>query len=137
MSDLLFKDECYAIVGACFEVYNELGPGFLEAVYHEALGFEFADRGIPFVSKPQLVVRFKTRVLTTEYESDFLCFDQIVIEIKATNATAPKHEAQLIHYLKATGMSLGLLVNFGHYPDLYYKRFVRTQRLSNLQTDSR
>jgi GxxExxY protein len=137
MSDLLFKDECFAIIGACFEVYNELGPGFLEAVYHEALEFELADRGIPFVSKPQLLVRFKTRVLTTEYESDFLCFDRIVLEIKATHATVAKHEAQLIHYLKATGMSLGLLVNFGQYPDLYYKRFVRTQRLNELQPDSR
>jgi GxxExxY protein len=137
MSELLFKDESYAIIGACIEVYNELGPGFLEAVYHEALEYEVADRGIVFLSKPQLVIRFKQRVLTTPYEADFLCYEQIVLEIKATRETAQKHEAQLIHYLKATGLSLGMLINFGHHPDLQYKRFVRTQRASELQADSR
>jgi GxxExxY protein len=132
MSDVILKDESYAIVGACFEVYNDLGPGFLEAVYHEALEYELSDRGIPFISKPKLIVRFKQRLLTTPYEADFLCFNQIVVELKAVVETVRKHEAQLIHYLKATNQPLGMLVNFGSYPDLYYKRFVRTGLASQI-----
>ncbi len=126
MGELILKDESYAIMWACFEVYKELGPGFLEAVYHEALEHELTDRGIPHVSKPRLAVKFKDRLLTTPYEADFLCFDQITLELKAVREIAPKHEAQLIHYLRTLDVSLGILLNFGHYPDLQYKRFVRT-----------
>jgi GxxExxY protein len=127
MSELILKDESFAVIGACFEVYNELGPGFLEAVYHEALEHEFADRGVPFTSKPRLLIRFKSHTLTTPYEADFLCFEQIVLEIKSARDVDPKHEAQIIHYLRATDLQLGILVNFGHHPDLQYKRFARTK----------
>jgi GxxExxY protein len=106
VSELILKDESFAVMGACFEVYNELGPGFLEAVYHEALEHEFAERGIPFVSKPRLLIRFKTHTLTTPYEADFLCFEQIVLEIKSARETEPKHESQLIHYLEPRTSSL-------------------------------
>jgi GxxExxY protein len=81
----------------------------------------------PFVSKPRLLIRFKTHTLTTPYEADFLCFEQIVLEIKSARETEPKHESQLIHYLRATDFQLGILVNFGHYSDLQYKRFARTK----------
>ncbi|HYO24154.1 MAG TPA: GxxExxY protein [Lacipirellulaceae bacterium] len=130
MKELILKDESYAVLGACFEVYNHLGPGFLEAVYHEALEYEFSDRGIPFVSKPRLSITFKSRVMATPYEADFICYGEIVLEIKATHASIARHEAQLIHYLRATDLRLGILVNFGQYPDLYYKRFARTKGAS-------
>jgi GxxExxY protein len=134
MSELIFKDECYAIVGAAFAVYNELGPGFLEAVYHEAMEFELADRGIRFVSKPPLLVHYRDRVLSTPYEADFLCYEQIVVELKGVRESHPNHEAQLIHYLKAANLPLGILINFGHYSDLQYKRIVRTHVATHLLT---
>jgi GxxExxY protein len=88
MSDLVLPDESYVIMGACFEVYKEMGCGFLEAVYQECLEYEFTDRSIPFISKSPLKLQFKTRQLKTFYQPDFICFDRIVIEIKASCALA-------------------------------------------------
>jgi len=121
---IVFKDESYRIVGACFEVYKDKGNGFLEAVYQECLAIEFADQGLPFVERPRLRLDYKGRTLRQEYEPDFLCFGKIVVELKAAKALADEHRAQTINYLKATGMQLGLLVNFGHYPKVEYERFV-------------
>ena len=119
----LFEAEGYAMMGAAFEVYNHLGHGFLEEVYREALEAELAMREIPFVSKPRLQVFYKQRPLLKHYEADLLIHSEIVVEIKAARTLAPEHEAQLINYLRATGIKVGLLVNFGN-PRLEWKRLV-------------
>ena len=121
---LVFKEESYRIVGACFEVYKEKGNGFLEAVYQECLAIELARLGIPFVEKPRLRLDYKGQELEQQYHPDFLCFGKIIVEIKAAKKLADEHRAQVINYLKATGKELGLLVNFGHYPKLEHERFV-------------
>lgn len=132
---ILFKEESYKIVGACFEVYKDKGSGFLEAVYQECLALEFADQGIPFVEKPRLQLDYKGHELRQTYEPDFVCYDEIIVEVKAVKHLADEHRAQVINYLKATGKQLGLLVNFGHYPKIEHERFVnqplsRVSRLS-------
>lgn len=121
---VLFKNESYKIIGACFEVYKEKGNGFLEAVYQKCLALEFMDQGIPAIEKPRLRLDYKGRHLKQTYEPDFLCFDEIIVEIKAVKQLADEHRAQVINYLKATGKQLGLLVNFGHYPKIEHERFV-------------
>jgi GxxExxY protein len=128
MSDLILPDESYQIVGACFEVYNEMGCGFLEAVYQECLEFELMDRRIPFIAKPPLNLQYKRRSLKTFYRPDFICFNQIVVELKAVSTFADEHSAQVLNYLNATKLPLGILVNFGHYPKLQYKRVALTDR---------
>jgi len=124
MADLLLKDESYQIVGACMEAYNEMGSGFLEAVYQECLEYEFGDRAIPFVSQQELQLRFKKRLLKSTYIPDFVCYDQIIVEIKGAAELNDKFRAQMINYLKATGLKLGLLVNFGKHGSLQYERIV-------------
>jgi GxxExxY protein len=123
--ELIYKDECYAIVGACFEVYNETGCRFVEAVYQECLEFELGLRAIPFRSQAQLKLAYKGKPLKQVYQPDFICFDKIILEIKAVSSLVDEHRAQLHNYLKATGFKLGLLVNFGHDPKLEYERIVR------------
>src|SRR5437870_4067487 len=123
--EIVYKDEAYAIIGACFEVYNEKGCGFLEAVYQECLEMELETRGIPFQPQPELHLSYKGRRLKQWYRPDFVCFGKIIVEIKAISALAPEHRAQLHNYLKATGYRLGLLVNFGHHPLLEHERVVR------------
>ncbi len=113
---ILFKDESYAIQGAIFDVYREMGCGFLESVYQECLEKEFRLQNIPFVSQAELKLTYKGEPLVQTYKPDFICFNQIIVELKAVKAIAPEHQAQVINYLKATGMKLGLLVNFGDYP---------------------
>lgn len=121
--EIIYKDEAYAIQGACFEVYKTLGSGFLEAVYQEALAQEFRLQNIPFAEQCELKLQYKNIPLHQTYKPDFICFDKIIVEIKAVSALAPEHEAQLLNYLKITNMRLGLLVNFGHYPKVEIKRF--------------
>jgi GxxExxY protein len=128
---LLFKGESYKIVGGCFEVYKEKGNGFLEAVYQECLAIEFMEQSIPFIEKTRLKLDYKGRELKQTYEPDFLCFDEIIVEIKAVKQLEDEHRAQAINYPKATGKQLGLLVNFGHYPKLEHERFVN-QTLSRI-----
>jgi GxxExxY protein len=99
------------------------GPGFLEAVYQEALAIEFTRRGIPFVREKQMMISYAGKQLTTRYNADFLCYDSIIVELKALSELVSGHQAQTIHYLKATGCERGLLVNFGA-ARLEYKRFV-------------
>ena len=121
---ILFKEESYKIVGACFEVYKEIGSGFLEAVYQECLAMEFRDRGIPFVEQPKLKLTYKTQQMKQVYQPDFVCFDQIIVEIKAVKTLTDEHRAQTINYLKATHNPLGLLINFGHYPKIEHERYL-------------
>jgi len=121
---ILYKEESYQIVGACFEVYNDKGSGFLEAVYQDCLALEFKDQQVSFEQKPRIRLTYKGRLIDQYYEPDFLCFDKVIVEIKASKSITDEHRAQVINYLKATGLKLGLLVNFGNYPKLEYERFL-------------
>jgi len=116
----LYKDECYAILGAAMEVQNTLGMGFSELVYHEALCRELGMRGIPYESEKEIQVIYKGVPLERTYRADVVCYDDIIVELKMTSALLPEHTSQLLNYLKATGKSLGLLINFGQKP-LGYK----------------
>jgi GxxExxY protein len=124
MTKILFKEESYKIVGVCMEVYNEMGCGYLEAVYQECLQYELGDRSIPFVSQQHLRLRFKKRTLTSVYIPDFVCYGEIIVEIKGTSDLTDKFRAQVINYLTATRLRLGLLVNFGQHGRLQYERLV-------------
>jgi len=107
------------------EVHKEMGYGFLEAVYHEALLLELKNQNIPFRSNAKLQISYKNNPLNKVYYADIICYDKIIIELKAMEALIPEHEAQVINYLKATGLELGLLVNFGA-KSLQYKRIIQT-----------
>ncbi len=122
MSELIYKDESYAIIGACFSVYKEKGCGFVEPVYQECLEIEFEFQKIPFIAQECLNIHYRGRKLQQFYKPDFICFGKIIVEIKAVNTVAKEHHAQVMNYLKATGYHLGLLVNFGHFPKLEYHR---------------
>src|ERR1035437_6206005 len=124
MPDLLFKNESYQIIGAAMEVHKELGCGFLEAVYQEALELEFQNRNIRYQREALLTIEYKGRTLIKQYTADFICFDKIVVELKALSALESSHEAQLLNYLKATNFKLGVLINFGE-QSLRYKRIVK------------
>ena len=113
----------YAIIGAAIEVHKELGCGFLEAVYQEALGREFVTQGIPFRAQPVVEIRYKGKPLEKKYQPDFVCYDDVIVEIKAISTISGVEEAQLINYLKATNFKVGLLLNFGT-KSLEYKRLV-------------
>ena len=122
MERFLYKDETYAIHGAIFEVYRVLGCGFLEAVYQKALEVELAQRNIPFESQVDIDIEYKGMKLEQTYRADLVCYDKIILELKAVQDLLPEHEAQLQNYLRATKMRVGLLVNFGHYPKVEIKR---------------
>lgn len=122
---MIYKEESYSIMGVCFEVYKEKGCGFLEPVYQECLEIELDLQNIPFKSQPSLQLTYKGKQLKHSYEPDFICFDKIILEIKAVSQLIDEHRAQVHNYLKATGHKLGLLVNFGHHPKLEYERIVR------------
>lgn len=124
MAEIVLKDESYAIVGACFEVYNELGCGFLEGVYQEALEIELNSRGIPFVAQPLVPISYKGSSLTQTYRADLVCYDAILVEIKAVSNLADEHRAQILNYLHATKQPLGILVNFGNSHGLQHERFL-------------
>src|SRR6266566_8668946 len=124
-AQLIWKDESYALIGACFAVYKDKGRGFLEPVYHECLEIEFELQRIPFLSKPPpQTLQYRGRTLVQTFTPDFICYGKIVIEIKAVSALVDEHRAQLLNYLNATGCELGLLVNFGHYPRIEYERLL-------------
>ncbi len=110
-NEVLFRDECYQIQGSVFEVYREMGCGFLEAVYQECLEKEFSTRGIPFIAHPGLQLSYKGESLRQAYIPDFVCYQSIIVELKALSSTTGEHKAQVLNYLKATSMHLGLLVN--------------------------
>lgn len=117
----------YTIIGAAMEVHKELGCGFLEAVYQEALELEFLTQKIPFKAQPIIEIIYKGNPLDKKYQPDFICFKEVVIEIKAISALSSLEEAQLINYLKATCLSVGLLINFGT-RSLEYKRLVYSMK---------
>ncbi len=121
--DLIFEEETYAIRGAVFEVYKEMGCGFLETVYQECLEKEFIQKGIPFIAQPELKLCYKNELLQQTYQPDLICYDQIIVELKSVREIATEHKAQVINYLKATNLKLGLLVNFGSYPKVQIERF--------------
>ncbi len=125
MDEIVLKDESYRIMGACFEVYTEMGCGFLEPVYQECMQLELAIRGIPFQPKMELELQYKGTLLEKKYIPDVICFGTVIVEIKALKELCNGHRAQVHNYLKATGIRLGLLVNFGHYPKVEYERIVR------------
>jgi GxxExxY protein len=125
MSYLLYKQECFDIIGACMNVHRELGFGFLEEIYQQALEHEFALNSIPFEREVPLKIKYRNIFLDKAYFADFICYDKIIVELKAVKEIIGEHEAQVINYLKATGYELGLLVNFGT-KSLYYKRLVLT-----------
>jgi GxxExxY protein len=123
MDSLLFETETYAIIGAAMNVHNELGAGFLEAVYQEALEYEFDLRNIPARREIPLQIYYKDRLLSKFYIADFICFERIIVETKSVSCLLDEHKAQVINYLKATKFQLGLLINFGK-PKLEYKRII-------------
>ena len=100
--DVLFKNECYKIMGACFEVYKEKGCGFVEPVYQECLSLELSMQGIPFAEQVELPIKYKGQTLKQTYKPDFVCFDKIIVEIKAVSQITDEHRAQVHNYLKAT-----------------------------------
>jgi GxxExxY protein len=122
--ELIYKAESYAIIGACFSVYKDKGCGFLEPVYHECLEIELESQGISFLSKPLQTLQYRGRTLLQTFAPDFLCYDKIILEIKAASALIDEYRAQVLNYLSATGCQLALLVNFGHYPRLEYERLL-------------
>lgn len=124
------KEETYQVLGACFEVYNELGCGFLEPVYQEALEIELGRQDIQFESQKMLNVKYKGSMLGKTYQVDFVCLGCVILEIKAVSRLIGEHRAQILNYLHASNIDVGLLVNFGHYPQLEYERFV-SRRLSD------
>jgi len=121
--DLLYKTESYKIIGVAMEVHKELGPGFLEAVYQEAFELELQRQDIPYEREKLLNVFYKGKKLKKHYSADFVCFDKIVVELKALGELSSDHEAQVLNYLKTSKLKLGLLLNFGT-KSLQYKRLI-------------
>ena len=119
---ILYKEEAFLIQGAIYDVYREMGCGFLEGVYQECLEKEFRKRGILYKAQPELNIIYKGETLLQKFKPDFVCYDKIVLELKAVKETAPEHKAQLFNYIKASGLKLGLLVNFGHFPKVQIER---------------
>lgn len=119
--------QTYAIIGAAIEVHTQLGHGFAESVYQEALGLEFAARKIPFTAQAPFCIRYKGQLLTCTYKADFVCFDEVLVELKALARLSGTEESQVINYLKASQLSRALLLNFGA-PSLEHKRLVFTHQ---------
>jgi GxxExxY protein len=127
---LLYEEETGKIIKACMNVFNELGNGFLEPVYQEALAIEFELQGIPFQREQKLEITYKGRKLNKEYYADFVCYNKIIVELKAISVLVKANQAQVINYLKATKMKIGLLVNFG-------SASLKWERISNLTSEDR
>ena len=123
MTELIYKDEVYEIVGAAMDVHRELGCGFLEAVYQEGFLIELIGRKMPFESQKQLPIYYKDKRLEKEYYADVVCYGKIIVELKALDRLTPKEESQILNYLKASRLKVGVLINFGA-PSLEWKRFV-------------
>ena len=125
----MFKEEGYKLMGAAFEVYNQLGYGMAEEIYQQSLEIELTLRGIPFRSKKELTVFYKDRQLDTRYKPDLFVFNGIVVELKAVTELTSDHEAQLFNYMRVARQPVGYLINFGHKGELQWKRFI----LSNVK----
>jgi GxxExxY protein len=122
MERLIYEEETFAIRGAVFAVYKEMGCGFLEAVYQECLEKEFKLRSIPYVAQPELMLTYKGDRLDQTYKPDLICFGKIILELKALKQLGPEHKAQVLNYLRASNLKLGLLINFGSYPSVQIER---------------
>ncbi len=122
MAELLFPEESYAIMGACFAVYKDKGCGFNEPVYQECMEIELAHLGIPFEAQRELRLTYRGKALRSKFVPDLICFERIIVELKAVSKLADEHEAQVLNYLHATRMELGILANFGHWPKLESRR---------------
>ena len=133
--DLIYAEEAYAIFGACFDVCNHMGNGFVEPVYQECLEIEFESKEIPHIAQQELHLQYRGRVLKRKYVPDFVCYDKVIVEIKAVSTSTDEHRAQVHNYLAATGYQLGLLINFGHAQSVQYERIVHT-RLNSLQNNA-
>ena len=129
LKDLLYKEEVYEIVGAAMQVYNTLAPGFLEAVYQEAFEIELSNRSIEFKPQQSISIYYGEKQLDSKYIANFLIYDKIIVEIKAIKNITNIEEAQIINYLKASGLQLGLLINFGAAGKLDWKRIVKTSQV--------
>jgi GxxExxY protein len=124
--DLLYRDEVFQLVGACMAVHRDKGNGFAEPVYQDALEIELELSEIPFDPQRNYQIHYRGRLLKHTYTPDLLCHDKIIVELKAAKALTDEHRAQLLNYLKVTGLQLGLLVNFGSHPRLEWERIVLT-----------
>ena len=123
INNLLYKEEVYSFIACCFEVHKNLGKGFLEVVYKDALSYELKQNNIPFEKEKKIEIKYKNIILPHYYFSDFIVFDKIIVEIKAQESIADTHYKQLINYLAASKMKVGLLVNFGE-ESLKFKRVI-------------
>ncbi|RUA34938.1 MAG: GxxExxY protein [Bacteroidetes bacterium] len=121
--DYILKEECYQVIGCCMNVHNELGCGFLEPVYQEALSIELGLKNIPFEKEKELEIIYKGHVLMKKYFADFVCYNKLIVELKAVKELAKEHTSQLLNYLHATGNRVGLLINFGS-AKLEFKRVI-------------
>ena len=119
----IFQEESRAIIDAAYTVHKTLGTGFVEAVYQEALAIELSQRGVPFTQQQELTIYYGTMQLQKKFYADFLCYNAIILELKATQAIAPEHRAQILNYLRASKLHLGLLINFGE-PKINIQRFI-------------
>jgi GxxExxY protein len=128
MEKILYRDESFKIIGACFKVYNNKGFGFTEPIYQECLEHEFAIQEIPFVAQPGIPMTYKNRPMQQRFVPDFVCFGKIILEIKSVASLTDAHRAQTLNYLHATDYELGILVNFGQFPKLSYERLACNRR---------
>ena len=127
MAELLCKEEVYALIGAAMQVYNELGQGFFKPIYQEAIEMELAARRVPFEARKEIRVFYKGARLRSFYVADLVVFGQVVVELKALDRLTSREESQLLNSLKATGLEVGVLINFGAPGKLEWKRMVRTR----------
>ena len=134
MVDIIYKDESFTMIGACFEVYNQKGFGFTEPVYQECLQIEFGLQNIPFVAQPEIMLGYKGKDLKQFFRPDFICYGKIIVEIKSVSAISNAHRAQTLNYLNATEMELALLVNFGQHPKLEYERITNSKGFRSKRT---
>ena len=132
---MVTKEETGKIIGVCMDVFHELGSGFLEPVYQDAVEIAFRQAGIPFVREAQCPIYFRGVKINRNYEADFVCYGEVILEFKAVKCFAPEHKAQLINYLKATRIPLGYLINF-HGERLTWERIVYTSAESKPQTNA-
>lgn len=128
ISEVLYKQEVFQIIGGCFAVYNDKGHGFVEAVYQECVEIELEHLRVPFDAQRELALSYRGRTLRRTYIPNFLCFEKIIVELKAVKELCDEHRAQVLNYLKATGLQLGLLVNFGNQRGLQWERIILTTK---------
>ena len=135
MAEIIYGEESYKIIGACFEVYKQKGCGFTEPVYQECLKIEFKLQNIPFVFEPVVQLEYKGEILDQYFKPDYVCYNKIIVELKSVSNIIDEHWAQTMNYLNATKFDLGLLINFGHFPKLQYERFGNKKDYKSLKDE--